>query len=111
MWFIRSTSILWLTLTILTVCIVLGGQARTEPNQLQALGFGLCGDIPCVKGVKPGMVWRDAEVLAGERASGPPGNRWIYTPLGNREMVIRATRDNYRVAVMYTDAVSMSSLA
>jgi len=99
------------TLVVFTAGAVVYGRLDTRPGQFEMLGFALCDNVPCIKGIKPGMSSRDAERLLGEQPGGPPGNRWIYAALGNREMVIRATRDNYRVKQIHASTMILPTIA
>jgi len=53
--FLRVTLILWLLSVALIGGAALYGRAHAEPNELQALGFGVCEGRPCFMGITPGV--------------------------------------------------------
>jgi hypothetical protein len=52
---VRMVGILWLSLLALSGSAVFYGRARSEQNELQALGFSICHDRLCFMGIKPGV--------------------------------------------------------
>jgi hypothetical protein len=59
--FARLIIVLMVTLTLLTVIPIAVGRARNEPNELEALGFGVCDGRPCFMGIVPGVTtWIEA---------------------------------------------------
>src|SRR5258708_5307948 len=62
-------ALLFAALTLTSIVLVGGaimlGRANSQPDQLQALGFAVCGDNPCYRGLTPGTTgWDKARKAA-----------------------------------------------
>jgi len=74
-------SVLFFTTAVSVGGAILVGRANSQPDQLQALGFGLCNGNPCYRGLTPGMTgWDKARKAA--TALGFEGNS-AYLQLDN----------------------------
>jgi hypothetical protein len=108
---IRTTGVLWLTLTTLIFGAMLLGRQSSLSNGFQTLGFDLCNNKPCVKGITLGMAWQQVQALTGQLGSGVAGNNWLSIPVGNSEVMMRASKNNQYVELILTSALSMPSIA
>jgi len=109
--YFRAIVTLWLITTAVTTCVMLLGRRYDVSNGFHRLGFGLCANTPCIKGVALGMTWQEVQAVTGQLGSGVAGNNWLSLPLGNGEVGIRASKDNQYVELIETSAVLMPSIS
>jgi hypothetical protein len=57
------------------------------------------------------MAWQQVQALTGQFESGVAGNNWLSIPVGNGEIMMRASKNNQYVELILTSALSMPSIA
>src|SRR5258708_3202324 len=60
---VRRIVALWLIMIALCIAAIALGRTDHRPNALDKLGFTMCGDKPCYRGVTMGMDWATAKAL------------------------------------------------